>query len=42
VTLLIDAWHRVRRHGHSEMADRLAPYQPCVLADEAEEWLQRE
>jgi hypothetical protein len=42
VTLLLDAWHRVRRYSRPELADRLGPFQPSPLADEAEEWLQRQ
>jgi hypothetical protein len=42
VTLLLDAWHRVRRHRRPELADRLAPFQSSPLADEAQEWLQRQ
>jgi hypothetical protein len=41
-TLLVDTWHRIRRHGRPALADRLEPYRPYSLADEAEDWLQRQ
>jgi hypothetical protein len=37
-TLLIDArWRRCRR---PDLADRLLPYQPVSVADEAQRWLE--
>jgi hypothetical protein len=39
-TLLIDAWlRRPRRLG---LVERLMPFQPPSLADEAQEWLDRQ
>ncbi len=35
--LLLDAW--IRRQRRPTLAERLAPYQPRHVADEAEEWL---
>jgi hypothetical protein len=36
-TMLIDAW--MRRQRRPTLAERLAPYQPRHVSDEAEEWL---
>ena len=38
-TLLIDAWLRPSRR--PDLAERLRPFAPTTIADEAEEWLQR-
>lgn len=40
VTLIIDAW--MRREGRPDLTERLRPFQPQSLADEAQEWLQRQ
>jgi hypothetical protein len=31
-----------RRHSRPDLADRLLPFQPHSLGDEAQEWLQRQ
>jgi hypothetical protein len=36
-TVLLDAW--MRRQRRPTLAERLAPFQPRHVADEAEEWL---
>jgi len=36
-TLLLDAW--LRRPRRQSLAERLAPFRPRHVADEAEEWL---
>jgi hypothetical protein len=36
-TLLGDAW--LRRSRRATLADRLAPYQPTPVAEDAERWL---
>jgi hypothetical protein len=40
VTMLLDAWRRRRRR--RDLAERLLPYQSPTVADEAQEWLQRQ
>jgi len=37
--LLIDAWHKRARR--PDLTERLAPFQPRSVADEAQEWLGR-
>jgi hypothetical protein len=39
-TLLLDAV--IRRQRRPDLAERLRPYQPTELADEAEVWLRRQ
>jgi hypothetical protein len=38
-TLLLDAW--CRRWRGPDLADRLRPYQPVSVADEAQRWLDK-
>jgi hypothetical protein len=39
-TLLIDAW--LRRPRRPDLAERLRPFRPSSLADEAQDWLDKE
>jgi hypothetical protein len=38
-TLLLDAWWRWKR---PDLADRLRPFRPTTIADEAQHWLDRQ
>jgi hypothetical protein len=38
-TLLLDAWWR--RGSRPDLAERLRPFQPADLADEARQWLDK-
>jgi hypothetical protein len=39
-TLLLDAWWR--RGRRSDLAERLRPFQPSTLADQARDWLDQQ
>jgi hypothetical protein len=40
VTLMIDGW--VRRQRRRDLTERLWPFRPATVADEAQRWLNRQ